>query len=152
MIIYLDFDGVLFDTVSIILSEAEKNNVNLKGDCKSFFESLDWKYILNSALEINDSVCVVSELKKIKNIKILTHVSSINEMEEKTLFINEKFKDIEIIFVPKKYHKSEIVNARDNILVDDSKKNIDDWNTSGGKGILFDSKSNKTIKQIIMEV
>lgn len=137
MIVYIDFDGVLYDTVSIILNEMKKNNISFEKDCSKFFEKLDWKKILYSAQEINLSISKIEKLKSKYNIKILTHVSSLNEMEEKSNFIRNKFTDIDIIFVPKKLDKNFIVNAKNNILIDDSKKNIDNWNKNGGIGILF---------------
>lgn len=137
MIIYIDFDGVLFDTVSIILSQMKECNISFEKNCRKFFEELDWKKILYLSDEINFSITKIKELKKIYNIKILTHVSSVNEMIEKANFIRERFGDIEIIFVPKKLEKSFIVNAKNNILIDDSKKNVDNWNKNGGIGILF---------------
>jgi len=114
-----------------------KNNISFDKDCSKFFEKLDWKKILYSAQEINLSISKIEKLKNKYNIKILTHVSSINEMLEKSNFIRNKFTDIDIIFVPKKLDKNFIVNAKNNILIDDSKKNIENWNANGGIGILF---------------
>lgn len=137
MIVYIDFDGVIYDTVSIILNQMKKNNISFEKDCSNFFGHLDWKEILYSSKEINFSVSKIEKLKNKYNIKILTHVSSINEMIEKTNFIRKKFTDIDIIFAPKKVDKNFVVNAKNNILIDDSKKNIDNWNRNNGIGILF---------------
>ena len=151
MIIYLDFDGVLFDTVSIILDEIKKNNIDLNKENKKFFENLDWKYILSNAKEICNSVEVVNELKKIYQIKILTHVSSLNEQKEKTKFVNEKFKDVDIICIPKQYPKSSIVSSKGNILIDDSRKNVKDWIDNDGIAYLFDGRNIKEIIKIIVK-
>lgn len=137
MKVYIDFDGVIYDTVSIIMSEVKKYNVSLEKDCSKFFENLDWKKILHLSNEINLSVSKIKKLQNKYNIKILTHVSSINEMIQKSNFIRNKFTDIDIIFVPKKLEKNVIVNAKNNVLIDDSKKNIENWNANGGIGILF---------------
>lgn len=138
MIIYLDFDGVIFDTVSVILDLMGKENISFSDDCSRFFEEIDWKYVLNNSKEINNSVEYIKKSKK--NIKILTHVSSILEMKNKIEFIIDKIGNIEIICVPKSVKKSLVVSANNNILIDDSKKNISDWIHNGGKGLLFDSK------------
>ena len=138
MIIYLDFDGVIFDTVSIILDLMKKKNISFEDDCSTFFRELDWEYILNNSIEINNSVDFIKNSNK--NIKILTHVSSISEMKNKIEFINDKIGNIEIICVPKSIKKSLVVSSKNNILIDDSKKNISDWISNGGEGILFDSK------------
>lgn len=137
MTVYIDFDGVIYDTVSVIINEIKKNNISLEKECNHFFENLDWEKILSSSKEINLSVSKIKKLKSKYNIKILTHVSSINEMVQKSNFIRNKFMDMDIIFVPKKLNKTDIVNAKNNILVDDSKKNIENWKNNGGIGILF---------------
>lgn len=137
MILYVDFDGVLFDTVSIILDEIKKNNISLEKECSEFFEKLNWNKILYSSKEINFAVSKIGMLRERYNVKILTHVSSINEMIEKANFIRDKFNEIEIIFVPKKLDKNYIVDSKNNILIDDSKKNVESWIASGGIGILF---------------
>lgn len=149
MIIYLDFDGVLFDTVSVILKIAKNDNVDFEENCRIFFENLDWKYILTNAKELNDSISAVKRLKKSYTVKIITHVSSIKEMEEKIEFINKNYKNTEIVLVPKNKNKSALVDARNNILIDDSKKNIEDWNNHNGIGILYE---NKSIEKIVEEV
>ena len=148
MIIYLDFDGVIFDTVSIILDLMTKEKISFSDDCNSFFEKMDWEYILNNAEEINNSVEYIKNSKK--NIKILTHVSSILEMQNKINFIIDKIGNFEIICVPKSIRKSLVVSAKNNILIDDSKKNVYDWENNGGKGILFNSEIDN-LKNLIGE-
>lgn len=149
MIIYIDFDGVIYDTVTIILKKINDKKINLKNDCTDFFSNLNWREILNTAKEINNSISSIKKLQQFYNIKILTHVSSITEMEEKTKFIKEKLPDIEIIFVPKSIMKSQIAIPKNNMLIDDSYKNVDDWKENEGVGILFDKTTHKNLEEII---
>lgn len=141
MIIYIDFDGVIYDTVSEILKELEKNNLSLSDDCSSFFKNINWKNLLEKSSEINNSIDSIIKLSDKYNIKILTHVSSIFEMESKAEFIRLKIPTVDIIFVPKSIQKNYIVSAQNNILIDDSFKNVDNWKKSGGVGILFDKNT-----------
>ena len=148
MIIYIDFDGVIYDTVSIILNEIKEKEITLDENCNTFFAKLNWEKILNEAEEINSSINAIKNLQKTYNIKILTHVSSINEMEHKFKFIRKKLKNIDIIFVPKSIMKSQIINPINQVLIDDSKKNIDDWKSNGGIGILFGKNGIQSLKEI----
>ena len=53
-----------------------------------------------------------------------------------------------ILFVPPHVKKSEIyIPNNKEILIDDSLKNINDWNNKGGEGILFDINANDNEKQ-----
>ena len=46
---------------------------------------------------------------------------------------------IPVFVVPPHTKKSEIyIPDPKSLLIDDSKKNIDDWNNHGGRGLLFD--------------
>lgn len=145
MIVYLDFDGVLFDTVSIIKDLIKKNNIDLNSDCQLFFENLDWEYILKNSVEISDSINTVSELRKEYDVKILTHVSSKREQIKKKQFIEKNFKDIEVIFVSKRIKKNDHVNIENSILIDDSRKNVETWINAGGKAVLFDGRNLKNL-------
>lgn len=148
MTIYIDFDGVIYDTVSLIINEIKKNSISLDKDCNLFFENLDWKKILYSADEINFAKTKINSLKRKYNVKILSHISSINEMLEKFDFIRKQNLDIDVIFVPKKIDKNSIIDPVNNILVDDSEKNVKKWIDSGGIGILFGNKGISDLSEL----
>ena len=135
--IYLDFDGVLVDSEKRVVQYKEKQP-NLSWD--DFFEKLNWYSLLEESLEINDSLKIVYELQKNhKNIAILTKIHTLLEMQAKVNFLREKNRiTLPIFFVPPHVNKSQIiVPNRDDLLIDDSKKNIDDWISSGGIGMCF---------------
>ena len=85
--LYIDFDGVILDTMTKSYEELKKENIDRKDQDKvmEFFRNLDWKKLIEETEEINDSI---NEIKKICdskkfNVYILTHVNSTNEMIEK---------------------------------------------------------------------
>jgi hypothetical protein len=82
----------------------------------------------------------------IYEINILTHILSLNELEEKIKFLIKTIKNcrqINIIGVPKSVSKFDMVDPKNNILVDDYSVNLDDWEKEGGIGIKFSKKKHK---------
>ncbi|MDD3187223.1 MAG: hypothetical protein PHD02_01970 [Bacilli bacterium] len=144
--LYIDFDGVLLDTIDVTYKILGELNIDTK-DYEAvgrFYETLDWNHILAITPEINDGIKFLQEIisKDIFDVSILTHVNSLNETIEKVNFIRKYFDGITVIPVPKKISKTKMVNAKDSILVDDYDKNLKEWEEAGGVGILF-SKSLK---------
>ena len=77
--LYIDFDGVILDTMTKSYEELKKENIDRKDQDKvmEFFRNLDWKKLIEETEEINDSI---NEIKKICdskkfNVYILTHVN-----------------------------------------------------------------------------
>ena len=102
--LYIDFDGVIVNTIDITYQIATENGV--KKDYTSylhFFQNLNWDEVLNRCLPVNNSF---EEIKKIINsqkyeVAILTHVTSIHEAEAKIKLVNKLFPGLNIITVPK---------------------------------------------------
>lgn len=140
--LYIDFDGVILDSEEKILQLREKFN-NLSWN--DFFKEVDWVRLLSESKEINNSVEILKILES-RNVKysILTKIHTLLEMEAKVKNIRGSGLEAPIIFVPPHIKKSEILipNISDE-LIDDSIKNITNWNDSGGLGILFDRYDNK---------
>lgn len=139
--LYIDFDGVILDTMSKTYKVLEKENIDKKDSKKvmEFFRNLDWKKLIEETDEINDSI---NEIKKICaskkfNVYILTHVNSTNEMVEKIKYLHEKLPLVTIVSVPKEIPKTEVVNASAAILIDDYSGNIREWQKKLGIGIKF---------------
>lgn len=144
-ILYLDLDGVILDSEERILKlKEEKDKENEKEiSWDYFFEQVDWRKLLKESKEINDSIKIIKELEKFKQLAILTKCHTIEEMQAKVNELrNNRGLDIPIFICPPHVKKSQIVIPDNNILVDDSKKNINDWNLNGGEGILFKSDYN----------
>ena len=62
-----------------------------------------------------------------------------NEKREKAKFINDYIGNIDILFVPHNIKKSEYVNPKGNLLIDDYNVNIESWKSNGGIGYLFEN-------------
>ena len=143
-IIYIDFDGVLVDTPRLI-----KEQIKIKGNSCETCQNFPWKIFLEKCNEIENNFSYIKKLSEKFKVIIITHVYSDNEQQEKQRYIRENLKGIECITVPYYIEKSEIVNPKENILIDDYSINIDKWIKSGGIGIHF--KEEKRIDKLLKE-
>ena len=142
-VIYIDFDGVLVDTPKFINKE-----IKMKGNSEETFRNLSWNYLLQNCNEIENNLTTLKKISKNNKVIILTHVYSINEKFAKKRFISEKLNNIKIITIPYYIDKNIVVNAKENILIDDYGKNIDKWTNSGGIGIQL--KKEKRIDRLLV--
>lgn len=140
--LYIDFDGVICNTIEVTYRMLEKMGIDLSDDekVKKFYKNLDWESTLDECDIINDAF---DNIKKIMNsgkfnTSILTHVNSMDEIVAKVKYIRKYLRDVTIIPVPKDVSKTEMINARFSILVDDFNGNLDQWKASGGIGVRFD--------------
>lgn len=139
--LYIDFDGVILDTMTRSYEELKKENIDIKNQEKvmEFFRNLDWKKLIEETDEINDSI---NEIKKICdskkfNVYILTHINSTNEMIEKIKYLHKNLPQVTVVSVPKEIPKTEVVNPSAAILIDDYSGNIKEWQKKFGIGIKF---------------
>ena len=152
--IYFDYDGVIQDTGKII---TEQYNLASKGndfDVWDFFSHINWHYILEKSPLIDYSIETVKELSISENVSILTCFSSYEEAREKCIFCNHLLTGIPIVLCPYKIPKSIVVPSQGTILIDDRSRNIIDWNTHDGIGILYGKekaglKSVQNMKELI---
>ena len=83
MDLYLDFDGVLLDTINVSYKMMEELGIDLKDRQKitEFYKNLDWVNLLNISEELAKSFYYINEIynEHIFNPKILTTVNSLNE-------------------------------------------------------------------------
>lgn len=140
--LYIDFDGVICNTIEITYKMIEEKGIDLNDSTKvhEFYKNLDWEYVLDNCEIINDGM---ENIKKICNsgkfnVAILTHVHSMNEISSKINFIRKHLRDVTIIPVPKNVSKTRMINARFSILVDDYPVNLSEWVEAGGIGVRFD--------------
>lgn len=148
--LYIDFDGVIMNTIEITYLELKKMNLDCdrledQEKIRDYYASIDWNELLyKKAIVINDGInCIKKLIKSEKyNISILSHVNSLNEAIEKVNYIRKYFKDITIIPVPRDISKTEMVHTKDAILVDDYVGNLIEWEKCGGIGIKFSTKLN----------
>ena len=143
--LYIDCDGVIFDTVKLAFAEMKKLNVDISNDdaITDYFKKVDWSYLINKSGPINNSIEKIKELiesQEFESVQVATHRCSfpegaIKEKEFKLLIPNLK-----IVTIPKKIEKHHALNARENILIDDAKSKVINWINDGGIGILFSQK------------
>jgi hypothetical protein len=155
--LYIDFDGVILDTIPPLYDSIKKHDMELYNrninhttspddvnKILNLFSNVDWHDLLNVTPEINNSIKKINDLieNNLYNITILTHVSSFGEMEAKFDFISNKIcGEIDIICVPKRFDKSVATRTcKDCILVDDHTENLRRWEKAGGIGIKFTDK------------
>ena len=148
--LYIDFDGVIMNTISISYAEIKKmgldhKNINDQEKIREFYASIDWHELLNKkAVIINDAMnCIKKIIKSHRfEVTILSHVNSLAEAEEKVKFIRKYLSDITIIPVPRTVSKTEMVHTEGAILIDDYTENLNEWKAAGGIGIKFSTELN----------
>lgn len=139
--LYIDFDGVVMDTIPPLYAAAESVGVNFsdEGQLSVFFASYDFSKIINDNYILNDSINCIKRLidSDMFEISFLTHVNSLKEGVVKTNYIREKFDKITVIMVPKEISKTKVVHSEGAILVDDYSGNLKEWENSGGISVRF---------------
>ena len=146
---FIDFDGVILDSEERMLER--KYDLGLRdhkneSEFDEYFEYTnlhpeEWEYIIKEAKSINNSVEILKELESLtKNIAILTKIHTLQEMKVKIEVLRENLKILcPVIFVPPGVKKHQVVIPNNQLLIDDSKKNIKRWIENGGRGLIFDS-------------
>ncbi len=140
--LYIDFDGVILDTITPVYNLAKKLNLDVKTQTKEvglLYSKIDWEELINESPALSDSIDNIKKLKESKkfNISILTHVNSLKEAAAKIRFINGLFDDLTIIPVPKSCSKTMMTQTKGAILVDDFSGNLKEWQESGGVAVKF---------------
>ena len=141
---YIDFDGVIFNTEDLLFDDNYyKAKLDSNFDKMKYVQDLDWYNLIKKSEEINDAISILKELKN--KVKILTKVNSLeNEAVAKVKILRELGVTSDIILVPFYLKKTDIVDAYENVLVDDTVHNLDDWYNNGGIPIFF-NKDDKDI-------
>lgn len=139
--LYIDFDGVVMDTIPTLYAAAEEVGVNLKdeGQVSVFFASYDFSKIINDKYILNDSIDCINKLIDSNRFEIsfLTHINSLKEGVVKVEYLRSKFSDITVIMVPKEISKTKVVHSKNAILVDDYSGNLKEWESNGGIAVRF---------------
>lgn len=148
--LYIDFDGVIFDTITFAFLEMEKLKIDIKDNemITDYFKKVNWYYLIEMGGIINDSLKKIETLNnslEFDLVCVLTHRCSYQEGVIKEANLMEAIPNLKVITVPKKIAKHHAVLARNNILIDDDLKKILGWIEDGGIGILFNQKVNTLI-------
>jgi len=159
---FIDFDGVILDSEERMLER--KYDLGLydhknETEFDIYFEYTnlhpeEWEYVIKEAKSINNSVEIIKELENLKRkIAILTKIHTLQEMKVKIEVLRENFKIFcPVIFAPPCVKKYQVVIPNNQLLVDDSSKNIKSWIENDGKGLIFDStidnNTNEKVKSL----
>ena len=139
---YIDLDGVILDTEDILFNLILFDRSSLDENfIFPYVVNINWAYILNEAKEINNSISILKKMDP-KESAILTKVHSNQEADAKINYFKSIGVKQEVIpvFYPNK--KNEIVIAKNNILIDDSLRNLRQWVMAGGYPMFFDRNEN----------
>ena len=136
MKIYIDFDGVILDTDTTIDNIISDKNI----DKKEYIKTCDWDNLLNNTDIINNSLKYLKESKR--DINLLSKISTLEEGIGKVKYLKDNGIDMNIHLVPTKISKSDIVDPKGNILIDDKVYNLDEWKSKGGISIFFNKDNN----------
>lgn len=139
MIKYIDCDGVILDTETGLFDEyheLKKVNPGLKK--RQYLHDMDWEYWIWQAGILNDAVEILKNYDP-KNVEILTRVHSLNEARAKLNFFRNSRVRNNVIIVPDGMVKSSVVDPFQNVLVEDSNSNLEDWDSHLGIPIYYGS-------------
>lgn len=132
---YIDFDGVILDTLTIYNKIFYEKQID---KWEHIYNHFEFDNIFCKDNEINDSINKLKMLQKNYKLTLLSKVVNNDEAEAKKRFLIKNNINIETIFVPYHHKKTDYVEVNNcTILIDDQKDNIDDWIKLGGTGILF---------------
>lgn len=152
--LYIDFDGVILDTMTPILNEYKTKTFKTNQEEKDFFVNYPWENIINDKNIIGNAIKDINKIIQSNkfNLAILTHVNSLNEATLKINYLRKYFQDITIIPCPKEISKTKMIHTKDAILIDDYAANLRQWEAEGGIPIRFSLKGNgkgfKTLKEL----
>jgi hypothetical protein len=154
--LYIDFDGVIWDSWPYLYKFLKESNVTLyeKVLAKSttldddkkigkIFNSMNWEDLIKNTHPINNSIEKLKSLyySDLFDVSILTHCNCDSEVKCKRKLLESAIPGINIITVFKPTHKSEVVDPVHAILIDDYVGNLNDWKNAGGIAVKFTTKS-----------
>lgn len=137
--LYLDFDGVILDTINVTYRQLEELNITEEEKIQQFYRDIDWNILLKETKQINNSISNIKKIieSNLYDVEILTHVNSELEGILKKEYLQQYFPNLNVIPVIKTTDKCDAVDPMNSILVDDLKDNLIKWNEKGGIAIKF---------------
>lgn len=139
--LYIDFDGVILDTIPYLYEALAKANIDPKWpeESSAFISTFDFTNIVKDEYILNDSINCIKKIldSDLFEVSILTHVNSLVEAEVKIKYIRKYFSQMTVIIVPKKLPKTELIHSEGAILIDDYAGNLKEWESKGGIGVRF---------------
>lgn len=145
---YIDFDGVILDTENGLFDEYHRLKLDNPLLTKKYYlQNIDWPMWIKKAKVLNDSINILKAYDY-NSACILTKINSLNEGIAKINYLREVNVKNNVILVPYDLEKSQVVVAKNNILVDDYKKNLINWQENGGISIHYSLDEEKMFKTI----
>ena len=140
--LYIDFDGVVMDTIPLLYNELAKKGVVKENEeeVHRVFAAFDYGTIIKDKNILNDSIHCINKLLASGRFEVafLSHINSLAEGVVKVKYLRRHFKNnITIILVPKGIEKPKVVHSKGAILVDDYAGNLKEWEENGGIAIRF---------------
>ena len=140
---YIDFDGVILDTETGLFKQYHKLiDKGIEITRERYLAEMDWNAWIEQAIIINDSIKILKEHSS-KVASILTTIHSFNEGKAKVDYLRKCGVKNDIILVPYICRKHEVINPKGRFLVDDYGRNLEGWQTNGGKSIRFSINTEK---------
>ena len=148
--LYIDCDGVIFNTIKPAFKEMKEIGVDLKDQdaITEYFKYCDWNKLINIGGQINnsiDKIKILVDSNVFNTVNVATHRCSYIEGVVKTDVFKELIPNVKIITIPKKLGKHFALPANNHILIDDAKGKVIDWIHHGGIGILFSENVDRLI-------
>ena len=151
--IYVDMDGVLADFKASFKKISGKTTEEVdKEDTKGNQEAF-WEYVDKGGLEFWSEMPWIKGSKKLwnyvknKDVAILSAPARRlpNSIRGKQLWVGRELGSPKLIL--KRAREKKEYATKDSILIDDYKKNIQQWKSAGGIGILF-KNADQAIKEL----
>ena len=62
--LYIDFDGVIMNTIDVSYKMIKKQNIDLNNheEVQQFYQNLNWKKLLEQSTEINNSFSCIQKI------------------------------------------------------------------------------------------
>jgi 5'(3')-deoxyribonucleotidase len=145
--IYLDLDGVFADFEKRAIELVGKNPKDMEP--KEFWTKLGkFDHVWRDLEVIPQSRLLYDAVMRVPDVYVtfLTALPKskgklVTASDDKKRWVREHFgNQCSVITVIGGINKAKYIQTPDDILIDDTAKNIDAWNSAGGIGILHDSK------------
>lgn len=151
-VLLADFDGVLLDS-----QERHNQIMGTETDFDLWMEylnSINWHEFLKNCNEIDGAVETFLELQKLHILKgFITRIHSFDEGYEKCLFLRAVGLYVPIYYVlPKQFKSAVYIPCENTVLLDDDLSNTAEWESSGGKSILYNSNAKRSTKKIVKKI
>lgn len=145
--LYIDFDGVILDTIDVTYERLRDEGISFKDTAKiiSFYKKLNWDALLKECHPINDSLNNIKKLidSDLFNVYVLSHVASDEEAFAKRNYLERRIPNLKIITIDNSINKCDAVLCKNAILVDDYMGNLELWDAKGGIAVKFSDKGKK---------